>query len=253
MFLKGHKMAKLLNSVAPVAETVAPVAETVAPVAETLVRFSVGAAEILAADTARGAGENEAVAFRSFYDQVVVAHALPLGALLPRGKDEARRSNEEQAAYDFGIKMFYTYMFGADIAAQIADRNVKADTVLGLSAFISKATGKPYKDQPKRSVMQSFGGGAWKFFVGRLCDLAADDEKAAKVAAGLMTEAEAEAGEKRGTKSTSTEMQRVLNKIGEVIKLLRRDAEKRDGSIDLEISQKLAAYLADGLNSYGIK
>ena len=68
-----------------------------------------------------------------------------------------------------------------------------------------------------------------------------------------MTEAEAEAGEKRGTKSTSTEMQRVLNKIGEVIKLLRRDAEKRDGSIDLEVSQKLAAYLADGLNAYGIK
>ena len=232
-------MAKLLNSTAPAADV--------------LVRFSVGAAEILAADAARGAGENEAVAFRSFYETVVVAHALPLDALLPRGKDEDRRSNEEQAAYDFGVKMFYSYMFGADIAAQMADRNVKADTVLGLSAFISKATGKPYKDQAKRAVAQSFGGTPWKLFVGRLFDLAADDEKTAKIAAGLMTEAEAEAGEKRGKPSTSTEMQRVLNKIGEVIKLLRRDAEKRDGSIDLDVSQKLAAYLADGLNVYGIK
>jgi hypothetical protein len=228
---------------------------TTAPAADVLVRFSVGAAEILAADVARGAGEDEAVAFRSFYEQAVVAHALPLDALLPRGKDEDRRSNEEQAAYDFGVKMFYSYMFGADIAAQMADRNVKADTVLGLSAFISKATGKPYKDQAKRAVAQSFGGTPWKLFVGRLFDLSAYDDKAAKVATGLMTEAEAEAeaGEKRGTKSTSTEMQRVLNKIGEVIKLLRREPEKRDGSIDLEVSQKLAAYLADGLNAYGIK
>jgi len=225
---------------------------TTAAPANVLVRFSVGAAEILAADEARGAQENEAVAFRSFYDQVVVAHALPLDALLPRTKDQERRSNEEQAAYDFGIKMFYTYLFGADIAAQLADRNIKADTVLGLSAFLS-SKGKPYKDQAKRAVAQSFGGTPWKEFVGRLFDLAADDEKAAKIAAGLMTEAEAEAGEKRGTKSTSTEMQRVLNKIGEVIKLLRREAEKRDGSIDLEVSQKLAAYLADGLNAYGIK
>lgn len=234
-------MAKLLNSVAPVAET-----------AETLVRFSVGAAEILAADTARRAGEDEAVAFRSFYETVVVAHALPLGALLPRGKDEARRSNEEQAAYDFGVKMFYTYLFGADIAAQLADRNVKADTVLGLSAFINRK-GRAYKDQAKRAVAQSFGGTPWKEFVGRLFDLAADDEKAAKVAAGLMTEAEAEAGEKRGKPSTKTEMERVLAKVGEVIKLLNRDAEKRDNSIDLEVSKKFAAYLTDGLNVYGIK
>ena len=225
---------------------------TTAAPADVLVRFSVGAAEILAADTARGAQENEAVAFRSFYEQVVVAHALPLDALLPRTKDQERRSNEEQAAYDFGIKMFYTYMFGADIAAQLADRNVKADTVLGLSAFIS-SKGKPYKDQAKRAVAQSFGGTPWKEFVGRLFDLAADDEKAAKIAAGLMTEAEAEAGEKRGTKSTKTEMERVLAKVGEVIKLLKREPEKRDGSIDLEVSQKLAAYLADGLNAYGIK
>jgi hypothetical protein len=226
---------------------------TTASAADVLVRFSVGAAEILAADTARGAKEDEAVAFRSFYEKVVVAHALPLDALLPRTKDQERRSNEEQAAYDFGIKMFYTYMFGADIAAQLADRNVKADTVLGLSAFISESTGKPYKDQAKRAVAQSFGGTPWKFFVGRLFDLAAYDERAAKIAAGITTEAEAEAVEKRGTKSTTPEMQRVLNKIGEVIKLLRRDAEKRDGSIDLDVSQRLAAYLADGLNVYGIK
>jgi hypothetical protein len=226
---------------------------TTAAPADVLVRFSVGAAEIFAADTARGAQENEAVAFRSFYEQVVVAHALPLDALLPRGKDEDRRSNEEQAAYDFAIKMFYTYLFGADIAAQLADRNVKADTVLGLSAFISKATGKPYKDQAKRAVAQSFGGTPWKLFVGRLFDLSAYDDKAAKIAAGLMTEAEAEAAEKRGAKSTKSVNDRVLDKIGDVIKLLKREPEKMDSSIDLETARKFAAYLADGLNSYGIK
>jgi len=240
------------------------------PSSETaIVRFSVGVAETLAADNARGAINDEVLAFRAFYDAVVVAHALPLSALLPRAKDQARRgrSNAEQAAYDFGTRMFYTYLFGADIAGQITDRNVKADTVLPLSQFLSRKTAKPYKDQAKRAVAQSFGGTPWKDFVTRLCDLESDDIKTAKIAAGLMTEAddtkmakiaaglmtEAEAGEKRGVRSRSTEYGRVLKSVGEVVKLLRREPEKRDGSMNLETAKKFAAYLVDGLAQYGIK
>ena len=126
------------------------------PAPETaVVRFSVGVAETLAADTARGAMDNEALAFRAFYDAVVVKHTLPLSALLPRDKDAARRSNEEQAAYDFGTRMFYTYLFGADIAVQMFDRNIKAETVLPLSQFLSRKTAKPYKDQAKRAVARA--------------------------------------------------------------------------------------------------
>ena len=66
-------------------------------------------------------------------------------------------------------------------------------------------------------------------------------------------EAEAEAGEKRGTKSDKSINDRVLDKIGDVIKLLKRDPEKLDSSMDMETARKFAAYLADGLNAYGIK
>lgn len=217
-----------------------------------LVRFSVGAAEVTLADAARNAGKDEAEAFRAFYDRVIVKHQLPFSAILPRAKDAERRSNEEQAAYDFAIRMFYTYLFGADIAAKIADRNVKGDTVLPISQFLNRL-GKPYKDQPKRSITQSFGGTPWKDFVNRLAAMAADDAVTAKIAAGEMTEAEAEAAGKRGKPSTKTDREYAIAKAGELIKRMSKDVENQDGSMDPEVMKKFAAYLADGLKTYGIK
>jgi hypothetical protein len=223
-----------------------------APAANEAVRFSAGAAEILAADAARLAVENEALAFRDFYQAIVVKHALPLGALLPRGKDAPRRSNEEQAAYDFGVGMFYTYLFGADIAAKIADRNVKSDVVLPISQFVGR-TGRHYKDQAKRAITQSFGGTPWKEFVSRMLEIEEEEAKVAKVAAGLMTQAEADAPVKRGKPSDRPMNDRVRDKVNETIKMLRREPEKMDGSIDPETAKKFAAYLVDGLSSFGIK
>lgn len=217
-----------------------------------LVRFSVGAAEIAAADAARDAVGNEAQAFRAFYDRVIVGHQLPLSAILPRAKDAERRTNEEQAAYDFALRMFWVYMFGADIAAQIADRNVKGDTVLAISQFVNRL-GKPYKDQAKRAVMQSFGGTPWKLFVNRLCEMAADDERAAKVAAGEITEAEAEAAGKRGTQNKSSDREYVIGRVGDAVKRLNKDVEKQDGTIAPDVARKVAALLVDVLAQAGIK
>jgi hypothetical protein len=220
--------------------------------ASTLVRFSVGADEIRLADAARDAVGNEAQAFRAFYDRVIVAHQLPFSAILPRGKDAERRTNEEQAAYDFALRMFWVYMFGADIAASMADRNVKGETILPISQFVNRL-GKPYKDQSKRAIQSSFGGTPWKLFVNRLCEMAAADEVAAKVAAGEMTEAEAEASGKRGTSTRSSDREFVISKVGDLVKRLSKDIEKQDGSIAPDVASKLAAYLADGLKTYGIK
>jgi hypothetical protein len=223
-----------------------------APAANEAVRFSAGAAEILAADAARLAVEDEALAFRDFYQAIVVKHALPLGALLPRGKDEPRRSNEEQAAYDFGVGMFYTYLFGADIAGKIADRNVKSDVVLPISQFVGR-TGRHYKDQAKRAITQSFGGTPWKEFVSRMLAIEEEEEKAAKVAAGLMTQAEADAKEKRGTGSKKTERERVLKMVSDLCTLLRKSADKRDGSVDAKTGAAFATVLSDQASAHGFK
>lgn len=218
-----------------------------------MVRFSIGVAEVAAADAARDARGNEAEAFRAFYDRVVVKHQLPFSAILPREKDAPRRSNEEQAAYDFALRMFWVYLFGADIAAKIADRNVKGDVVLPISQFLNRL-GKPYKDQPKRSIQSSFGGTPWKDFVQRLAALAKDDELARKIATGELTEAEAEAAGKRGAnKSDKTGLERAVAKVNDAIKSFNReaDAEKADGSVDPLQARKVAAMLLDVLASQG--
>lgn len=223
-----------------------------APAADAVVRFSIGAAEVAAADAARDAVANEAEAFRAFYNSVVVAHQLPFSAILPREKDAPRRSNEEQAAYDFALRMFWVYLFGADIAAKMVDRNVDGKTVLPISQFINRL-GKPYKDQPKRSIQSSFGGKPWKEFVSRLCELEAADELAMKIATGELTEAEAEAAGKGANKSTKSGLERAIAKVNDAIKSFNReaDAEKGDGSVDPLQAAKVAAMLLDVLVAQG--
>lgn len=227
-------------------------ASTLKSSAADLVRFSIGADEIRLADAARDAVKDEAQAFRAFYERVIVAHQLPFSAILPRGKDAERRTNEEQAAYDFALRMFWVYMFGADIAVSMADRNVKGETVLPISQFVNRL-GKPYKDQSKRAIQSSFGGTPWKLFVNRLCEMAAADEVAAKVAAGEMTEAEAEASGKRGTQNKSSDREYVIGRVGDAVKRLSKDVEKQDGSIAPDVARKVAALLVDVLAQAGIK
>lgn len=226
-------------------------AKKVVSAAAELVRFSVGANEIALADAARNAKEGSAVAFKRFYDDVIVAHDVPLSALkpLPKGKT---RSNVEAAAYDFGKRVFYVMLFGADITAQLYDKNVGRDTILPLSQFIGK-TGKPYKDQAKHAVQASFGGTPWKEFVSALEALEADRLITAKVEAGEMTQADADAAGKRGTGKTSTDKEYAIARLGDVIKRMSKDVEKHDGSLTPDVMTKLAAYLVDGLATYGLK
>lgn len=203
--------------------------------ATSLVRFSVGADEIRIADEVRTVGESEALAFKRFYDEVIKPHGVPLSALkpLPKGKT---RSNEETAAYDFGKRIFYVLKFGAEITAQLYDKNVGRETVLPISQFIGK-NGKPYVDQKKHAIQASFGGTPWKEFVARLEVVAAEGDTSVA----------------RGKSTPSDDMEYVKDRIGAVIKRLRRDVEKMDGSISVDVAPKLAAFLEGALNSYGIK
>lgn len=192
------------------------------------VRFSAGAAEILAADALRDATQAEATTFKAFYETVVKAHDVPLAAFEPKKAGETR-SNEYQAAYDFGRRMFWIATFGVAIADKIADANVKGDAVLPLSNVVGR-DGLPYKDQEKRKVQQSFGGSkGWGVFVSRL----------------KMIEGAGGEDAKRGTGTKSSDAKYIADRINAVLGRLARDAEKFDGSVSVDVAPKFGKAMVD--------
>lgn len=200
------------------------------------VRFSAGVAEILAADALRDATNVEATTFKAFYETVVKAHDVPLAAFEPKKAGETR-SNEYQAAYDFGRRMFWIATFGVAIADKIADANVKGDAVLPLSGVIGR-DGMPYKDQEKRKVQQSFGGSkGWGVFVSRL---------------KLIENAGGEDA-KRGTGIKASDAKYIADRINAVLGRLARDVEKFDGTVSVDVAPKFALALAGLCKSQGIK
>ena len=211
---------------------------------QNIVRFTVGAAEIAAATAARSTGETAAQAFRAFYDAVVVKHDVSLAGLL---KKVGERSNEEAAAADFMVRVYWSWLFGEDNAAKIEDRNVSGDTVLALSQYLTPK-GNRYKDQGKRQVTQSYGPGSSTFkkdFVGRLIAIG---EAIAAEAAGVEAEVET-----RGAASKKSDKEFVIDRMTAILKRLAKPAEKLDGSVSVDIAPKLGKGLVDLLAAYGIK
>ena len=220
--------------------------------ASNVVRFSVGEKEIALANAARNATENEALAFRDFYKLIVVDHELPMSAIAPRAKDAPRRSNEDQAAYDFSIAIFYTYTFGADIAGVLLDKNTKKDLLLPLSQFLTKL-GKPYTDQTVQAVRASFGNKPYKAFCAKLAAMAASDATDAKLAAGEMTQEEADAVGKRGKPVTKSRQEKVVAMVTELCKMLRKDAGDNDGGFDHEKAKAFAEIVSKEASAHGFR
>jgi hypothetical protein len=219
--------------------------------ADALVRFSIGAAEVAAADAWREAGDAEVMSAVAVHNLLFVQHGVTIAALLPRKADDAKRTNEEAAAYDFARRFHAVRRCGAECAAMLFDANVKGDTVVERAGM--RRDGTAYKPQAKRALIQSiFNTDDWGAFVKRMAAIDADVERAALVAAGEMTEAEAEAGAKRGTGTTKSDREKVQNRMADVIKLLRKDVEKQDGSIAPDVAEKMAAAFSDVLKSYGM-
>lgn len=241
-------MANAKNTVSPLAIDAASAAVSV--------RYSVGAAELaLAADAARAdaADAKSAVAiFDLIFGDFPKGHGVTLHDLRKLNTGE-RRSNSEAAAYAFTRHFHALRRCGADCAAKLLDANVKGETILQKDG-INPNTLAAYKPQSKRQILQSiYNSDDWGAFVSRMAAIAAARDKAAKVAAGLITEAEAEAPAKRGKPADRPMNDKVRDKVNETIKMLRRDPEKMDASIDPETAKKFAAYLVDGLSAFGIK
>ena len=206
-------MAKLLN--------------TAAPVADVLVRFSVGAAEISVAANAAQADDASAESAVAIYDLIFgdfpKGHGVTLRDLrkLEAGQ---RRSNEEAAAWQFVRRFHAIRRCGVEIADMLQDANVKGDAMLQKSG-INPMTMAAYKPQTKRQLVQSiYNTDDWGRFLGKMAEIAAARARSAKIVALIEAGADAavieaadkaaDVGEKRGARSTKTELQRVLDKVG---------------------------------------
>lgn len=218
------------------------------------VRFSIGADEIRVADAWREAGEAEVSAAVQFFNVLCGSiadggHEVDLRSLQPF-KDGEKRTNEQQAQYDFAQRLFLVYKCGADLAAQLKDANVKGDAMLVRPGL--KADGTPYKPMAKRAMRDTLLGKDWARFVTRLIEVRDAAEITAKIEAGEMKEGEAPKG---AAKSTSSQADRGAKKLNELIKHYNRaaDAEKGDGSISPDVAKKIAAYLTATFGIYGIE
>jgi hypothetical protein len=93
-----------------------------------------------------------------------------------------------------------------------------------------------------------FQGKEFPAFIKRMAAIAGDLEIEAKIAAGEAVETE-----KRGADARSTDLERAVKKGAEYIKMLRKDIDKRDGSLSHETATKVAKLIGDILSSNGIK
>lgn len=235
--------------------TVSPLAMDAAAAAVS-VRYSVGAAELaLAADAARAdaADAKSAVAiFDLIFGDFPKGHGVTLHDLRKLNTGE-RRSNSEAAAYAFTRHFHALRRCGADCAAKLLDANIKGETILQKDG-INPHTLAAYKPQSKRQILQSiYNSDDWGAFVSRMAAIAEARDKAAKVAAGLITEAEADAPAKRGTGSKKTERERVLKMVSDLCTLLRKSVDKRDGSVDAEVGAAFATVISDQASAHGFK
>ena len=107
------------------------------------VRFSVGAAEIAAADAWRdsqGAEQRSALAVYNLLFGSVDAggHGVTLKALRKLEAGDTR-TNEESAGYDFALRFFAVIFCGADNAGMLFDANVKGDVMMRRAGLRSTA------------------------------------------------------------------------------------------------------------------
>lgn len=233
----------LLSSAAPAADVV---------VSAPVVRFSIGANEVAVADAWREAGAEEVGAAVRFYRVLFGSvadggHEGDIAALLPF-KDGAKRSNEQQAFFDFAQRLYLVYKCGADLAAVLKDANVKGEVLVQRPGV--KADGSAYKPQAKRALRDSLLGKEWGAFVRRLVEIKDRAELSARIEAGEIKEGEGGGG---ANKSNKTGLQRAVAKVNDAIKSFNReaDAEKADGSVDPLQAAKVAAMLLDVLVAQG--
>lgn len=221
---------------------------TLAPSIEAAALFTFTLAAYAAADAWHGTTKADVKAAVAFYDMLIDHGVDPVLLKKPDGR---AFTNEEAAAFDFTLRLYFRVKLGAECATAIFDDTVPKETILKPTGLT--ASGAVIKPQSKKNLRSSYGApDQWGKFVRDLIAI-----KETKVA-----EAEAEAAAAAGlpvpvpTKAKpvqNSDLKFVIEKAGALIKRLSKDAEKLDGSIDLAVAKKLAAGFTDLLSANGIK
>ena len=199
-----------------------------------------------AADAWHRAGKANIKASVAFYDMLIGKGVDPVTLRKPDGR---AFTNMEAAAFDFTLRLYFRVKLGAACATAIFDETVPKETILKPTGLT--ASGTVITPQPKKNLRSSYGASdQWGKFVAELIAMknaraaqqAADEAAAAGIEVPVPTKA------KPVGKSDKTY---TVDNIGAVIKRLSKDVEKHDGSAPSDNMKKFAAYLADGLKTYG--
>lgn len=202
-----------------------------------LVRFSVGENEV-AASMALGAGiRGQAGAMEAFLRDVIKAHDVSLADCLAPAADRKAGNGVGQAQFEFVRYCFGIAIFGADMTKRILSTKTTDDTVIDFAGAVSFKTGAAIKPNTARYVMQNQLGKDFGEFLQKL----------------KMLQDGMDTGAPRGAATKYTDMTRVAKMLNAAIKVLRKDADKGDGSIDAEVAAKFAKFLADGMKSFNVK
>ena len=200
-----------------------------------LVRFSVGENEV-AVSARLGAGiKGRAAAMAAFLDAVILSHGVSIADCLKKKTDRIAGNGMAQAQYEFVRKCYGIAIFGVEMTDRILSAKTTDNAVLDFGDAVTFKTGVPIKPNTARYVMQNQLGPEFAEF--------------------LVTLQAVQAGEdaKRGAAKKYTDMTRVAKMLNAAIKVLRKDADKGDGSIDAEVAAKFAKFLADGMKSFNVK
>lgn len=202
-----------------------------------LVRFSVGENEV-AASTALGAGiRGQAGAMEAFLRDVIVTHNVSLADCLAPYADRKAGNGMGQAQYEFVRACFGIAIFGADMTKRILSAKTTDDTVIDFAGAVSFKTGAAIKPNTARYVMQNQLGKDFGEFLAKL----------------KMLQDGMDTGAPRGPATKNSDMVRVAKMLNAAIKVCRKDADKADGSIDIEVAAKFAKFLADGMKAFNVK
>lgn len=201
-----------------------------------------------AADVWHKAGKANIKASVAFYDMLIEHSVDPVLLKKPDGR---AFTNQEAAAFDFTLRLYFRVKLGAACAAAIFDETVPKETILKPTGLT--ASGAVIKPQPKKNLRSSYGNpDQWGVFVRDL--IAIKETKVAEVAA-----AEAEAAglpvpvPAKAKPVQNADLKFAVEKAGALIKRMRKAVEKQDGSMTPEQMQKFAFLIADAMKQLGIK
>ena len=221
---------------------------TLSPAIDHVALFTFTPAAYAAADAWHGTTKADVKAAVAFYE-MLIAHGVD--PVLLKKPDGRAFTNQEAAAFDFTLRLYFRVKLGAACATAIFDEAVPKETILAPTGLT--ASGKAIKPQPKKNLRSSYGNpDQWGVFVRdliaiketKVAEAAADEAEAAGLPVPVPTKAKP---------VLNSDNKFFLELFGRAIKRAKKPVEKQDGSVDPDVMKKIDAAVAGLMAQYGIK